>query len=180
MTQIIFDQMKSFVNFGEEDARNLVAMGPLMANHQADITDYFYEVLARYPETSKFLEGQVERLKKTHAAWFSGLFAGDYGEGYFESRHRIGLAHVRIGLDPYWVEAVMSIIRTKSLTALAQEHASALDVARHHMSLCKLLDLDLLVINLSYQEERLDRLVNFTGMKRALIENIIRIPKKTQ
>ena len=45
-------------------------------------------------------------------------------------------------------------------------------------SLLKVLDLDLAIINLSYQEDRLDRLSDFTGMKRALIENIIKIPKK--
>ena len=42
----------------------------------------------------------------------------------------------------------------------------------------KICDLDLLVINLSYGEDRLDRLTEFTGMKRTLIENIIRIPRK--
>ena len=36
----------------------------------------------------------------------------------------------------------------------------------------------MLIINLSYAEDRLDRLATFTGMKRGLIETIIRIPKK--
>ena len=36
------------------------------------------------------------------------------------------------------------------------------------------LDLDLLVINLAYGEERLERLTRFTGMSRKLIERCIR------
>ncbi|MCA9669698.1 MAG: hypothetical protein KC503_29085 [Myxococcales bacterium] len=174
----IFATMKEFIDFGEQDVKNLVEMAPLMQKHQQRITDYFYEVLGKYPPTAKLIEGRIDQLKGTHAVWFGELFAGDYSDAYFEGRWRIGMAHVRIGLDPYWVEAVMSVIRTMSLEALAQELDDAAAVAQKHASLLKLLDIDLLIINLSYQEDRLARLTDFTGMKRKLIENIIRIPKK--
>ncbi len=172
-----FETLKEFLNFGDEDIANLKALGPIMSPHQAEITDYFYEVLEKYPATAKMIEGRTEALKKTHAKWFGELFAGDFGKEYFEGRWTIGLVHVRIGLDPYWVELVMSVIRTLSLEALATELKDPVEIAKKHASLLKILDLDLLVINMSYQEERLDRITNFTGMKRTLIENIIRIPR---
>ena len=107
------------------------------------------------------------------------LVGGEYGEAYLESRWRIGLAHVRIGLDPFWVEGVMDFIRTSMLEALAIEITDPKELASKAGSFLKACDLDLLIINLSYAEDRLERLTAFTGMKRALIENIIRIPKKS-
>ena len=38
----------------------------------------------------------------------------------------------------------------------------------------------MLLINMAYADERLERLSSFTGMKRTLIENIIRIPPDTE
>jgi hypothetical protein len=46
------------------------------------------------------------------------LFAGDYGEAYFDNRWKIGLAHVRVGVKPWWVEAVTSFLRTEGLGLL--------------------------------------------------------------
>lgn len=178
MDMQVIEEMKTFLNFGAQDLANLRALGPVMEPHQRQITDTFYDVLGQHGPTAKLIEGRVDQLKRTHAKWFADLFAGEYGQPYFEGRWRIGQAHVRIGLDPFWVEGVMSLIRTMAATAIAANSSDPKDVAQKYASLCKLLDLDLLVINLAYQDDRLARLTDFTGMKRALIENIIRLPKK--
>jgi hypothetical protein len=170
----VFQDMKAFVGLDAADARRLAELGPLMTPHQARITDAFYAKLAEHPPTAKLIDGRVDQLKKTHAVWFAELFCGEYDRAYFDRRWRIGLAHVRIGLDPYWVEAVMSLIRSLAAEVMA---GMADEVARR-AALLKVLDLDVMVINLSYQDDRLDRLTTFTGLKRPLIENIIRLPKK--
>lgn len=174
----LFEKLKSVVGFGPDDEKNLVTLAPIVEKCGGAITDAFYEKLARTPETAKLIEGRVDELKKTHGIWMRSLVAGDYGPSYFESRWRIGLAHVRVGLDPYWVEGVMSFIRTGMMEALAKEIASSEELAAKHASFTKVCDLDLMIINLSYGEDRLARLTEFTGLKRGLIENIIHIPKK--
>lgn len=171
-----FETVKGLLEFSDEDARILVGMKPLVEEHGPAITDHFYASLARYPDTLKMIEGRVDALKATHRAWMAELVAGEYGRGYFDKRWRIGLAHVRIGLDPFWVESVMSLIRTHMGAAIAAAGEGAAERTRAFTKIC---DLDLLIINLSYGEDRLDRLSEFTGMKRALIENIIKIPRKT-
>lgn len=173
-----FQALKQFLGFAERDAENLRSLAPIFERLGPAITDAFYETLGRNPDTAKFLEGRVDQLKRTHRQWMSELFAGEYGEGYFESRLRIGLAHVRIGLSAYWVEAVMSVIRSEGLKAMAQEISDPNELADKAASLARICDLDLAIINLSYGEDRLDRLSEFTGMKRVLIENIISIPRK--
>lgn len=176
--QELYDEMKRFLSFGSEDAENLKALRPILGRHQQAITEHFYEVLGRFPETAKLITGRVDSLKRTHAVWFNDLLAGDYGPAYLESRWRIGMAHVRIGMAPYWVEVVMSIVRQMAVAAMADEIRDPHELGRKCASLLKVLDLDLLIINLAYQDDRMDRLARFTGMKRALIENVIRMPEK--
>jgi hypothetical protein len=174
----LWSTLKQFLVFSDEDAANLKALAPVVDKHGPAITNEFYALLERYPQTGALIAGRVDALKKTHMQWMQDMVAGDFGDAYFESRWRIGLAHVRIGLAAYWVEAVMSFIRTRMLLAIAEEVRDKAMLAKLQGSFTKLCDLDLMVINLSYGEDRIDRLSEFTGMKRALIENIIKIPKK--
>ncbi|MCB9760424.1 MAG: hypothetical protein H6739_11350 [Alphaproteobacteria bacterium] len=170
----VFEQMKSFLGFGDADVDNLRALGPVFAKHGTGITDRFYETLSKEPDTASFIEGRVDALKATHGAWMSELFAGDYGESYFDRRRRIGEAHVRIGLPPQFVEGVMSFIRVDGQAAILAEVPDRDEAVAKCGSLVKILDLDLIVINLAYADERIERLTKLTGMRRALIENIIK------
>ncbi len=174
----LLERLKTFLSFDDADAENLRSMAAIVGRHGPAITDAFYVRLAANPKTAPLIEGRVDALKGTHRAWMASLTSGDYGPDYLTSRWRIGLAHVRVGLEPWWVESVMSFIRTSMLEALAKELADPAELARKHNSFVKVCDLDLLIINLSYGEDRLARITEFTGMKRALLENIIRLPKK--
>lgn len=173
-----FEELKRSLKFDASDAANLQVLAPILSRYQQGITDYFYEILGQNQETAKLIAGRIDALKRTHGIWFQELFGGKYAEPYFESRWRIGMAHVRIGLSPHFVEMVMSIVRDKVLMALAKELPDSRELAAKYASVLKVLDLDLMVINLAYQEERLERLARFTGMKRVLIENVIRMPEK--
>lgn len=168
-----FEQMKSFLEFGADDAVNLKALGPVFAKHGGRITDDFYLTLEKYPTTAKLIEGRVAALKATHGRWMSELFGGSYDEAYFHNRMKVGMVHVKVGLDPYWVEGVMTHLRLAGLLAIREE-LSGDEAERRYASYVKVLDLDLAIINLAYAEERLDRLTRFTGMSRKLLENCIK------
>lgn len=163
--------MKEFIDFGDADIARLTSLGAVFQKRGAAITDGFYETLARYPATAKLIEGRVDALKATHHRYLAELFAGDYGEAYFQSRIRVGVVHVRIGLDPYFVEAVMSYLRTQGVLAIREELGQ--DSGSHVAAYIKILDLDMLIINLAYGDERLNRLTRFTGMSRKLLETCI-------
>ncbi len=180
LTFAAFEQLKRFVSFDHADVANLRELAPHIARVGPTLTDRFYEVLGAEPATARIIEGRVDALKETHRQWLLDLVAGDYGEDYFWSRVRIGQVHVVQDLTPAWVEAVMSLIRTQAIRALANEFPDTVEFADSLASFIKICDLDMLVINLAYADERLERLSGFTGMKRTLIENIIRIPPLTQ
>lgn len=171
-----FETMKQFLDFNAADVENLVTLAPLFATHGPAITDRFYTALERNPDTAPFLEGRVESLKSTHHRWMAELFSGEYGVSYLESRFRIGRRHVEIGLNPSWVEAVMSVLRTEGMAMISQ-HYDQQRAAVLASSLFKILDIDLYIINRSYAafaEERLLGLAAFTGMNRKLLDNLMK------
>ena len=174
----IFEAIKEFVGFSEADVEALKGLQPWVEEHGPKITDVFYETIQATPAVAKFVEGRVDHLKTTHIQWMRELVGGKYDEAYFERRWKIGEAHVRIGLDPIWVDGTMSLIRSKALNKLAETAEDKERLAAATGSLIKACDLDLAIINLAYAEDRLERLSSFTGMKRALIENVIKLPKQ--
>jgi hypothetical protein len=169
----VFAAIRQFIAFDDDDAARLRGLAPLFAVHGPALTDRFYAKLAAEPEQAALIAGRVDALKQTHLRWLAELFAGDYGERYFAERWRIGLAHVRVGVRPWWVEAVTSFLRSEGLALLeahVEDPAARTAAAR---SLLKILDLDLMIINLAYADDRVDRLCRFTGMSRKLIERCI-------
>ena len=175
--QETFDALKEFMGFDSSDEEKLRKVAPWIKEYGPKITDAFYTRIGSTPELAKYVEGKIDHLKKTHIKWMNELVAGDYGADYFESRWKIGLAHVNVGLDPIWVDGTMSLIRGDLLVRMAETEEDAALLRAATGSLLKICDLDLAIINLAYAEDRLDRLTDFTGMKRSLIENIIRLPK---
>lgn len=169
----VFEKMKGFIGFDEADVANLTKLAPVFAKHGPTITDQFYTTLEQYPETARLIAGRVDTLKATHHRWMGELFLGEYGDAYFQNRVRIGQAHVRIKLDPFFVEGVMSFLRTAGLLVLREEIKDPDEASQLATSFLKILDLDLLVINMAYGDDRLDRLTKFTGMSRKLLERCV-------
>ena len=169
----VYEECKSLLGFAEDDEANINALRETLKPEVPRITDRFYDVLLREEATRKFIEGRVDGLKQTHIHWFGDVLAGSYGREFFDQQFRIGLAHVRIGLPPHLVEAIMSCVRAESFRTLV-EGAPDPDTAGNWIaSLTKVFDLDLAVINLSYHETRLSKLTKVTGMSRTLLENLI-------
>lgn len=170
--QQLFSELKSFIGFVAEDAQNLRTLAPVFAEHGQEITDGFYDRLAATPETAPLIEGRVDQLKQTHMRWMASLFQGEYGDAYLQERWRIGLVHVRVGIPPWWVEAVMSYLRSAGLGLVSASFPGPEGIALGQ-SLLKILDIDLWIINLAYNDERLARLSSFTGMSRKLMERCV-------
>lgn len=174
-TPAIFREIKEFIGFTDADADALRALAPVFAAHGAAITDQFYQRLAANPEQARMVEGRVDSLKRTHNRWMAELFAGTYEAAYFEDRWRIGMTHVRVGVKPWWVEAVSSFLRTEGVALLSRKIDDPELRLSGLQALVKILDIDLMIINLAYSQETIDRLSQFTGMSRKLIERCIQL-----
>src|SRR5690606_8345006 len=98
----MLDELVSYVGFSPDDAALLADAGALFEPSFTEVIDTFYAAIEAQPRARAVFENdaQIARQKCVLRGWLASLFGGVYGEGYFESRARIGYAHVRIDLDP--------------------------------------------------------------------------------
>ena len=171
---VIYTEMKDFLKLGPDDEARLASLAPVFEKHGPGITDAFYDALLAYPKTAAIVDGRVDALKKTHIRWTMRLFAGEYGRPFYEQQYRIGEVHVAQDINPEFVEGVMNSLRLGGRQAIETELGSGMDAVLAHAALVKVLDLALMTINLAYQDERLTRISNFTGMSRKLLENLVK------
>lgn len=91
-----------FLEFRDEDARVLAELHAELDGYWAELSDRFHAHLNAYPALQHLLDGRLDKLKKSQAAYFSELMSGRYDKDYVRNRIAVGLVHQRIGLDPEW------------------------------------------------------------------------------
>lgn len=98
------ERFKSFLEFDSQDVAVLKEMQAGLRDAQGRFVDAFYAHLLKFSETRALIpdEATLKRLKRTQAAYFDGLTAGEYGWDYVLDRLRVGIAHQRVGLTPKW------------------------------------------------------------------------------
>lgn len=169
-----YEQMKSFLDFDDDDAARLKSLAPVFEKHGPGITNAFYDSLEGMEATASIIEGRVDALKATHIRWMGTLFHGEYGRPFFDQQFLIGQVHVTNNILPEFVEGVTTTLRLGGRRAIREELGHTDEAFAASDSLVKVLDLCLMTINLAYQDERLDRISGVTGMSRRLLENLVK------
>ena len=171
MTETVFDELKRYIGFSEEDERSLRALHPFAAPEFGRIAEVFYARILSHEGARTALvggESQVGHLKVTLVAWMDKLLTGPWDEEYFQLRCRIGRLHVRIALPQHYMFGAMNVVRgelSQLVDERCREDAAALRATR--VAVGKLLDLELAVMLHTYREdlvaqaERAERLSTF-------------------
>src|SRR5438477_4561679 len=161
MGETIFEELKRYVGFGDEDAVALRTLYPVAAPHFERISVVFYERILAHEGARKALEGgesQVGHLKHTLVGWMGELFHGPWDEPYFEVRARIGRKHVAIALPQHYMFGAMNVLR-QELNAVVDDaylrEPKKLQAAR--IAVGKILDLELAVMLHTYREDLLSQ-----------------------
>jgi signal transduction histidine kinase len=159
--ETLFDEIRRFVGFTEEDSRTLAAFHPLAVPHLPRVIDRFYATIQAHPRAHRVFTGpdQIERLKATLRQWADRLFAGPHDEEYFHLRSRIGRVHVRIGLEQMYMVTGVHQLRESLRDVVFAELSD--DVARQErvlVALHRLIDIDLAIMLESYREDYIARL----------------------
>ena len=125
------------------------------------LIDDFYEEIQNHPEARKVITGgpaQIERLQGTLRDWVRQLFSGHYDSTYVVRRWMVGRRHVEIGLDQVFTNVALSRLRNGLLGELQGRWSGApQELMATIRSLNTLLDLDLAIIEDSYQAEHVAR-----------------------
>ncbi|WP_378775795.1 protoglobin domain-containing protein [Methylopila musalis] len=86
-----------------------------------DVLDGFYAHLLTQPQLAGRVKGNEPRLKSAQGVHWERLFSGAFDDAYFESVRRIGMAHVKIGLEPRWYIGGYAFVQDRLLELFGRE-----------------------------------------------------------
>ncbi|HSD21183.1 MAG TPA: protoglobin domain-containing protein [Anaeromyxobacter sp.] len=171
MPESVFEELKRYIRFGDEDERALRSLHAAAAPRFEAVADVFYERILTHEEARAALvggESRVGHLKVTLVAWLDTLLAGPWDEGYWQHRYAIGRVHVRIGLPQHYMFGAMNVVRGELATiAYERFHEAPPELQAVRNALGKVLDLELAVMLHTYrddllaQQARVERLSTF-------------------
>ena len=89
--------------------------------HMESIFAAFYSRWGQEPKLAALVRGRIDHLKKAQYDHWKRLFSARFDKEYFESVRRVGLAHVRIGLEPHWYIAGYNNVLQQAATIMGRQ-----------------------------------------------------------
>ncbi|MES9851845.1 MAG: protoglobin domain-containing protein [Candidatus Thiodiazotropha sp. L084R] len=141
------------------------------------ITERFYTTLQGIDQTALYLEGRVDKLKKTHLFWLEGLFTGPFDKHYVQSMYQVGRVHVDVDLPVEFMSGGMSLIGDEITNAIFDIYSDRTNQCQQLLkAVNSVMSFSLLIMQQSYQNSslvaELDRFLAITGMSRKLFDNL--------
>lgn len=152
-----YRDLQAYVGWTPEDATRVASLLPVVETSFVALVDDFYREIDKHPEARRVITGgseQVARLKQTLVMWLRELFSGVYDADYVRRRSNVGRRHVDIGLEQIYTNVALSRLRTGLVEIIRRStrHAPG-EFDEAIISLNRLLDLDLAIIEDAYQSE---------------------------
>lgn len=156
---LTMQDIKGHYIFTDEDAELLKSLRPLAEANKERMSSEFYDFLLEIPDTAEFLKDDqlLQRQHIIQQEWFVSLFSGIYDNSYYHTLQRIGQAHVRIGLNPHFVNAAMNVVRRFLIELLQETFPVLSDRRKYRNAVEKIIDINLDIISASYQQEELKK-----------------------
>jgi signal transduction histidine kinase len=154
-----YQDYQSYIGWTAADVDRVRAAGSVLQPHLQPVIDDFYAEISRHAQTRKVIEGgqtTVDRLKATLLRWLQDLLAGPRDREYVARRWQVGKRHIEVGLEQVYVSTAMARLRSGLVEALSRYWLGEREgLVPAILSLNKLLDLDLTIIENAYQTEYL-------------------------
>ncbi len=156
-TETLFEEMKRYVRFTDDDAALLAELRPHAAPQFDRIVADFYERIREHEGAHAVFSGdeQVRKLQRSLARWLDRVCSGPHDEAYFEETAKIGRAHVRVGLPQHYMLTAMALIRMELERIADQAMGPKAPAVR--ASISRVLDLELAVMLDSYRRDLAER-----------------------
>lgn len=150
MDEATFAGIKRYVGFDTRTSATLRSVSPRVASAIPAIIDDFYATIEGDPDARVAITGgkeQIARLKHSLEAWLRSSLDGPHDAAWVARRERIGLVHVRVGLQQRFMLTAMARIRTGLIQALhAVDPSPSAARADAERALHQLLDVELAVM----------------------------------
>jgi PAS domain S-box-containing protein len=159
----IFEEALQYIGWTQADTQALRELAPVVEPHTQAIAEEFYERIRMFPRAEAVLrdEAQVRRLQQSLRVWLMESLNGPHDEAFFERRCRIGYVHVRIGLAQRFMISALTVVRMHLLKIVLEKYSLLPDkLVTVERALCKVMDLELLIINEAYLDAYFERILN--------------------
>lgn len=153
------DQICRHFGFTDEDRRTLKHLAAILLPMKEQFAEDFYHYLTMYPDTADYFkkEAAITRRKETFIKWFEDLLTADYDNRHLLRLQRIGKVHVDIGLASFLVDASMNFVRELCRKHVAAHIHDGIENEDLVITLNKAIDINLSIINSSFQEEKINK-----------------------
>jgi len=164
-------ELQEYLRFDDDNVALLRRFAPLARPHLHGIVDLFYERVLSDQVTRAVLEeaADVERLKVTLHRWLVELLEGPHDKAYWQRRHRIGQAHVKVRLPNRYVFGAMNVIRA-SLVDLAREQLPPETMWPTCRAIQRITDLELAMMSSAYMDAHEAR--ELRDLQALIVENL--------
>jgi len=143
-----------FHRFSEEDRALTRGLWPAVKAELPRILEGFYAHVTTIPHLAALVGDQQSRLVAAQMSHWEGMFFDGPDDVYMERAERIGLTHVRIGLDPSWYIGGYSYALTQLTGVLMKKHfMTPAKRAKAINAVTKLIMLDMDIAVSTYHEK---------------------------
>ena len=169
--ETMYEELKRYVRFTEEDSKLLAAFRSEAAPHFERIAREFYERAMEHEDAHAVFTGeqQVARLRKSLVDWMDRLLRGPHDEAYFEETAKIGRIHVRVGLPQKYMFSAMALIR-REMCKLAMKASKGAATAS---AIDRALDIELAVMLETYRDAFVARIQRAERRERAEVDRAL-------
>ncbi|WP_321502227.1 globin-coupled sensor protein [Breoghania sp.] len=122
MSNVTLSERLEFLQIDAGDLAVVQKVWKLIQPEIDDIMKAFYAHIAKFDQISHLARGHSERLSEAQKSHWARLFSGRLDDEYVQSSRRIGLAHVKIGLEPNWYIGGYAFITNKLVSAICRKH----------------------------------------------------------
>lgn len=150
-------EIKAHYYFTRDDELNLLELKPVMEKRADKVSDAIYHWIIQTDSAKRVFKNEalIKHVMKLVKIWFINLFSGKYDNAYYDAIIRIGQRHERVGVDPHFMIRALNIVRNTCIDILFKEVEDPVKRTKLTISLEKILDINLDIINSAYIEEEI-------------------------
>lgn len=167
-----FREIKDNYNFTSDDEQRLMRMKPVMEAHAEEIGGALNSYIMSTKIGASLLAEDIRKahLFESQKSWYLAMFEGKYDNKYYEGLIKIGVVHVKKGVDAHYLNRAVNIIRNLGLDILYNQKDSEEEIIANILAFEKILDINLDVMTSSYIEEEIKSYSSIYRIKSTLID----------
>lgn len=172
MTEL--SELKQHYRWTALDEQNMVKLAPYAIKNIDDFSQKFFEFLQTFADIGKFLSSPevITEHKEKVKIWYAALFSGNYDDDYVRMLFKVGLTHLKIGLQPHYVNSAISFVREYINECVSDSFHDRVTRDTVRSSVSKLLDMNLDMVSASFRQEELRQYYSTSKIQKSIITTI--------